>query len=95
MKAPKEKKAKKKPAQAETVNEELFSKLRELRKELAERGSVPAYVIFSDASLRDMCRILPKTLDEFETVSGVGSAKLQRYGELFVNEINDYLRTDK
>ena len=95
MKAPKEKKAKKKPVQAETVNEGLFSKLRDLRKELAERGSVPAYVIFSDASLRDMCRILPKTLDEFETVSGVGSAKLQRYGELFVNEINDYLRIDK
>lgn len=42
MKAPKEKKAKKKPVQAETVNEGLFSKLRDLRKELAERGSVPA-----------------------------------------------------
>lgn len=95
MKAPKEKKAKKKPAQAEVVNEGLFLNLRELRKELAERSSVPAYVIFSDASLRDMCRILPKTLDEFETVSGVGSAKLQRYGELFVNEINDYLRNEK
>ncbi|MCL2191317.1 MAG: DNA helicase RecQ [Treponema sp.] len=63
---------------------DLFEKLRELRKEIATRESVPAYIVFSDATLRDMCRKKPASLERFSDVKGVGSAKLEKYGEAFV-----------
>ena len=63
--------------------------LREKRKELATEKNVPAYVIFSDASLKDMTEKLPKTLKEFADISGVGKAKLDAYGEIFLKLIAD------
>jgi ATP-dependent DNA helicase RecQ len=65
----------------------LFDKLRELRKELAAREGVPAYIVFSDASIRDMCRKRPLSLVQFSTVHGVGSVKLEKYGEVFVEAL--------
>ncbi len=77
----------------------LFDRLRELRAKLAAEISMPAYIVFSDASLRDMCIKLPKTQAEMLEVSGVGKAKQQRYGKYFVAEILNYLKenpdTDK
>jgi ATP-dependent DNA helicase RecQ len=58
-----------------------------LRKRLADEAGMPPYIIFNDASLREMAQRQPTTLDEFATILGVGQAKLARYGELFVELI--------
>ncbi|MCH5208223.1 MAG: DNA helicase RecQ [Oscillospiraceae bacterium] len=73
-----------------TENKELFEMLRELRRKTAESLGVPPYVVFSDASLWDMCSILPKNHDEFLQVSGVGTRKAERYGKKFLAVINEY-----
>ncbi|GAB4215977.1 MAG: DNA helicase RecQ [Synechococcales cyanobacterium] len=73
-----------------SVEEALFAQLRKLRKRLADEQSVPPYVIFSDASLRAMCRLRPRNVGEFARVPGVGSKKLERYGALFIAEIQDF-----
>jgi ATP-dependent DNA helicase RecQ len=65
----------------------LFESLRKLRKRLADEAGMPPYIIFNDASLREMAQRQPTTLDEFATILGVGQAKLARYGELFVELI--------
>jgi ATP-dependent DNA helicase RecQ len=65
----------------------LFIKLKELRTALARDAEVPAYIIFSDATLRDMCRRLPQTPDQFRFVSGVGQVKAEKYGEVFMQLI--------
>lgn len=62
----------------------LFDHLRALRKEIATREAIPPYVVFSDATLRDMCNVLPTTLDEMLEVKGVGEMKLKKYGEDFL-----------
>lgn len=68
----------------------LFEELRSLRKTVAEAEHVPPFVIFSDASLKDMCAKLPLTDEEFLQVSGVGKHKLAKYGEKFINAIIAY-----
>jgi ATP-dependent DNA helicase RecQ len=65
----------------------LFDRLRELRREIADRQGVPAYVVFSDRTLREMAEARPGTEDELLDVSGVGPAKLARYGERFLRAI--------
>ncbi len=69
---------------------ELFERLRTLRKRLADEAGVPPYIVFSDATLRDMCAKRPATEDEFLDVSGVGATKLARYGEAFLAELAAY-----
>jgi ATP-dependent DNA helicase RecQ len=64
-----------------SADQPLFEVLRGLRAELAREQSVPAYVIFHDATLRAIAERRPASLDELGQVSGVGSAKLARYGE--------------
>ena len=80
-----------KSAALSPADEKLLTALKELRKSLAMRQSVPAYVVFSDATLMDMCRIKPKTRDEFMEVSGVGQRKAIRYGEVFLATIAEFL----
>ena len=77
----------------EHQNPELFEQLRELRRQLSTALGVPPYVVFSDASLWSMCTILPKTIDEFLTVSGVGTMKSERYGRKFIAVIKKYTDT--
>ena len=67
--------------------EELFLRLRELRKRLADARSLPAYVIFHDRTLREMAERRPRTRDQLLEVSGVGPAKLARYGAAFLEEL--------
>ncbi len=69
------------------VDEELFERLRELRRELAAQEGVPAYVVFGDRSLADMASSRPTTAEEFLAVHGVGQAKLERYGDEFLRTI--------
>jgi ATP-dependent DNA helicase RecQ len=68
----------------------LFNKLRTLRRELAAGEGVPAYVVFSDAALGDMCRRQPLTPDQFAAVNGVGKVKLEKYAAVFTALIRDH-----
>lgn len=63
---------------------EVFELLRAVRKELADEANVPPFVIFSDASLREMARMLPRDRSEMLNVSGVGQVKYERYGAAFL-----------
>ncbi len=74
----------------EGVDQELFEKLRILRATESQSRNVPAYVVFSDASLRDMARRRPSTLDAFRMVHGVGQQKLADFGERFLKAIADH-----
>jgi len=69
------------------VEDALFERLRGLRKELADRQGVPAYIVFSDKVLREMACRRPGTQAELLDVPGVGPAKLERYGRAFLEEI--------
>lgn len=71
-------------------DEALFEDLRRLRKRLADEQAVPPYVVFSDATLREMAAKPPSSLEAFRAINGVGDLKLQRYGEAFVAAIRDY-----
>jgi len=76
----------------EGVDSGLFEALRQLRGQKSEDRGVPAYIVFSDATLRDMARIRPSNADSFREVKGVGEKKLQDYGEEFVDFITDHCR---
>lgn len=76
------------------VNEDLLTQLKEVRATLAKKQRVPAYIIFNDSSLLDMCKILPQTTSEFLLVSGVGEAKLKKYGKAFMDVIVKHLKTN-
>ncbi|MFK5881390.1 MAG: DNA helicase RecQ [Sulfurospirillum sp.] len=71
----------------ETLKDENFEALRSLRAELAKRDSVPAYVIFSDATLKEMSKKLPNDKESFLKINGVGEVKLKKYGELFLEKL--------
>ena len=73
-----------------TVNNELFEALKVVRLYYAKKKGVPAFLIFSDATLADMCRIMPTTYEKFLSVSGVGANKLEKYGEAFIKVIKEY-----
>ena len=75
-------------------DELLFEKLRQLRKELADREGVPPYIVFGDTSLRFMARNYPVTEAEFSAISGVGTTKLRNYGEPFLTEIRAHVRAN-
>jgi superfamily II DNA helicase RecQ len=70
------------------VEEDLFERLRQLRRRLAKQRSVPAYIVFNDATLRDLARKRPRTPDALLRVSGIGMKKLEQYGEEILSEIN-------
>ncbi len=69
---------------------ELYELLKECRLKLARLAGVPAYIIFSDASLTDMAAKKPTTIDEFLTVNGVGDVKANKYGKKFIEVIKKY-----
>ena len=70
-----------------TCDEALFERLRRLRKKLADEKNVPAYIVFSDVSLRLMARDVPVTESDFRRISGVGDKKLKEFGSIFLSEI--------
>jgi len=74
-------------AAALPVSEDLFARLRVLRKELADEQGVPPYVVFSDATLRELAARKPTTLSAFRAIGGVGDVKLERYGRIFLEAI--------
>lgn len=72
------------------VDAEVFGKLKALRLEIAKQEKMPPYIIFSDKSLKDMCRRMPATKDEMLEVSGVGEVKFERYGKRFLELLRPY-----
>ncbi len=68
----------------------LLALLRTVRTRLASAGDIPAYVVFSNASLEDMAARQPTTMKEFLEVSGVGAVKAERYGDEFLKAIRDW-----
>jgi ATP-dependent DNA helicase RecQ len=72
-------------------DEPLFERLRVLRRRIADEREVPAYIIFSDVSLREMAHMQPTCIDEFANISGVGQQKLKSFGDAFVREIADHI----
>ncbi|HEX7039916.1 MAG TPA: DNA helicase RecQ [Trueperaceae bacterium] len=69
---------------ASSADEALFQELRALRTAIAREAGVPPYVVFHDSTLREMAALRPTDLDALSRVSGVGAAKLERYGERFL-----------
>lgn len=76
------------------TNGELFDALKVVRTYFAMQRGVPAYIIFSDATLADMCKVMPVTPKEFLEVKGVSSIKLEKYGEAFMRVIKEYGKSD-
>ena len=76
--------------QGEPYDEDLFEKLRSLRKELASEQGVPPFVIFSDRTLHEMACHFPTTKMQLLAISGVGETKLSRYGTQFMEAIEEF-----
>ncbi|HEY3857509.1 MAG TPA: DNA helicase RecQ [Verrucomicrobiae bacterium] len=77
-----------------TCDEELFDRLRQLRKRLADERSVPAYIVFSDVTLRQMARHYPVNGEQLARINGVGEKKLKEFGDIFLAEIAEHLRAN-
>ncbi len=76
------------------VNNDLFNTLKTIRLNFAKVKSVPAFVIFTDATLVDMCSKLPSTGREFLDISGVGKVKYEAYGDAFIKAINAFKQSN-
>ncbi len=74
------------------IDKELFESLRRLRKELAVRENIPPYLIFSDATLKELASKKPSDVSELNTITGMGQVKLRRYGIQFLNEIQKHVQ---
>ncbi len=74
----------------EGVDRELFESLRELRRQLAEERGVPPYIIFSDATLRELARMRPSSLERMRFVYGIGDAKLRDFGASFLRIVHEH-----
>lgn len=81
-----------------SVDDENFTKFKNLRAKLAKEQNVPAYIVFDDKTLKQICQKLPLSEDEFLSINGVGEVKLKRYFEAFkplINEIKQDPNTPK
>ncbi len=78
------------PASSDDFDPELFDRLRTERKRLASERGVPAYVIFSDVTLRHIARAYPTTTEDLLEIHGIGAAKLKDYGELILDCVREH-----
>ena len=75
-------------------DEDLFDVLKELRASLAKEAGIPAYVVFSNATLTEMAKKKPRTMLEFRKIAGVGEIKAAWYGKTFVERIRNYIENN-
>lgn len=73
-----------------SVDNGLFEELKALRRKIAEENKIPPYIVFGDATLKEMSTRIPVTKEQMLEISGVGEVKYQRYGEQFMNIITKY-----
>jgi ATP-dependent DNA helicase RecQ len=92
--AKRDRRAKKAGTSEIAEHDPLFDRLRALRKRLADDAGVPPYVIFHDATLREMSRQRVLSLQEFARIPGVGATKLAKYGEAFLEEIRRFVEDE-
>ena len=88
-------KSESKSAKQRTTAKSLFDILRELRYAISKEEGVPAYVIFNDATLRQLETVRPMSESEFLTIDGVGKAKLEKYGTEFIDAITTFQQNKK
>src|SRR5699024_11907455 len=72
-------------------HEGLFTILRDLRKQIADEKGVPPYVLYTDATLKDLCRYFPTTKEAMLEIKGIGERKYEQYGDLFLEAIQTFL----
>ena len=89
------KKPKKRESKALTENEVLFNALRLLRRKISVEENIPPYIVFNDASLKEMASEQPVTKNEFLAISGVGLQKADTYGPEFMAEIKKFQESNK
>lgn len=77
-------------AEAQKPDVQLYVRLRKLRSIFAKKASVPDFIIFTDATLLSLARLKPQSLEEFSKIPGVSAAKLNKYGVIFIREINKH-----
>jgi ATP-dependent DNA helicase RecQ len=77
-------------APQKSYDRNLFTKLRELRKIIADGEDIPPYIVFNDATLSELARLKPKTSRQMLNVSGIGDVKLARYGQPFMALIKEH-----
>ena len=77
-------------ARDEEVDEELLERLKRVRQSIAQTTGVPAYVVFSNATLTAMAKMRPESVEEFMRVPGVGETKARRYGKKFLHAIQSF-----
>jgi superfamily II DNA helicase RecQ len=70
--------------------EQLFQRLAALRKQIASEVRLPPYIIFHDATLREMSKLLPADTEALKAITGVGQAKIEKYGMRFIQAIREY-----
>jgi ATP-dependent DNA helicase RecQ len=75
-------------------DEILFERLRTLRKQLADERRVPAYIVFGDTTLRAMAHYYPETVEQMESIPGIGEKKRAEFGAVFAAAIAEYLKTN-
>ncbi|MGN0463410.1 MAG: DNA helicase RecQ [Acutalibacteraceae bacterium] len=76
---------------ASKADDDLLRILKKLRKEIADRRNVPAFVIFSDSTLREISAVKPLNAAQFLRIKGVGAKKAESYGQIFIKAVNLYI----
>jgi ATP-dependent DNA helicase RecQ len=85
-----------KPAVEETIfSDTLFEELRLLRRELSEKEKLPAYIIFSDATLKELASVKPVSFPELAGINGIGEVKLKKYGPRILKLVRNWLKDQK
>ncbi|EKD43834.1 MAG: hypothetical protein ACD_72C00100G0005 [uncultured bacterium] len=79
----------------QSYEQELFNALKIIRTDLAEKENVPAYLVFSDATLLELAAYLPQSLEDVRKISGFGDIKLAKYGQVFLEAVVDYSAKNK
>jgi len=79
-----------KKAPQKSYDRALFTKLRELRKAIADGEDIAPFIVFNDATLSELARVQPKTPREMLSISGIGDVKLSRYGQPFLTLIKEH-----
>jgi ATP-dependent DNA helicase RecQ len=78
--------------QRKSYDRVLFAKLRELRKVIADGEDIAPFIVFNDATLSELARVLPQTPQQMLSISGIGDVKLSRYGQSFLQLIKQHIK---
>ena len=79
------------PVNVSAYDKTLFGMLKKLRKDIAHQEDIPPYVIFSDPSMEEMCTVYPTSMDDLKQIVGVGESKAKKFGEPFLQMIEEYV----